>query len=236
MFTPHEREKLLISLAAMIARDRKARGVKLNYPESVALITSQVMEWAREGRGVAELMDRGRSVLSADDVMDGLPEMIESIQVEATFPDGTKLVTVHAPIQPKAGESRGAGDEAASPGRCYPAEGEIEALGGRATASVVVTNTGDRPIQVGSHFHFFEANRALEFDRDAAYGMRLQIPAGTAVRFEPGQKLPVTLVALGGERVVQGLNGLVNGPLDDPQNRRAALDAARARGFKGAGQ
>ena len=236
MFTPHEREKLLVSLAAMIARDRRARGVKLNYPESVALITSQVMEWAREGRGVAELMDRGRTVLKAEDVMEGVPEMLESIQVEATFPDGTKLVTVHRPIEPAAAESGEAGSEEVWPGRCYPAEGQIEALQGRPTASVVVTNTGDRPIQVGSHFHFFEVNRALEFDRDRAYGMRLQIPAGTAVRFEPGQKLSVTLVALGGERVVHGLNGLVNGPLDDRESRRRAADAARARGFKGAGQ
>ena len=86
-------------MAAMIARDRKARGVKLNYPESVALISSQVMEWAREGRGVAELMDRGRTVLAREDVMAGIPEMIPSVQVEATFPDGTKLVTVHDPIQ-----------------------------------------------------------------------------------------------------------------------------------------
>ena len=99
MFTPYEREKLLVSLAAMIARDRKARGVKLNYPESVALITSQVMEWAREGKGVADLMDRGRTGLTRGDVMEGIPEMLPSVQVEATFPDGTKLVTVHDPIQ-----------------------------------------------------------------------------------------------------------------------------------------
>ena len=98
MFTPHERDKLLLSLAAMIARDRKSRGVKLNYPESVAMISSQVMEWAREGKEVAVLMQKGREILTRDEVMDGISEMVSSVQVEATFPDGTKLVTVHNPI------------------------------------------------------------------------------------------------------------------------------------------
>jgi urease subunit gamma len=99
MFTLHEREKLLISLAAIIARDRKDRGLKLNYPESVALITSQIMEWAREGKSVAEIMQKGGEVLVKADVMEGIAEMLPSVQVEATFPDGTKLVTVHNPIQ-----------------------------------------------------------------------------------------------------------------------------------------
>ena len=96
--TPHEQEKLLVSLAAMIARDRRARGVKLNYPEAPALITSFVLEGARDGRSVGELMAAGREVLGRADVMDGIPEMLDEIQVEATFPDGTKLVTVHRPI------------------------------------------------------------------------------------------------------------------------------------------
>lgn len=99
MFTTQEREKLLISLAAMVARDRLTRGVKLNYPESVALISSQILEWAREGRAVSDLMDRGAEILRRQDVMDGVPEMIASVQVEATFRDGTKLVTVHQPIR-----------------------------------------------------------------------------------------------------------------------------------------
>ncbi len=97
--SPHERDKLLVSLAAMVARDRQARGVKLNHPEAVALITSFVLEGARDGRSVAELMTTGRDVLSRADVMEGIPEMIDEIQVEATFPDGTKLVTVHQPIR-----------------------------------------------------------------------------------------------------------------------------------------
>jgi urease subunit beta len=100
------------------------------------------------------------------------------------------------------------------PGELLPAAGEIELNAGRVTVTLEVANTGDRPIQVGSHFHFFEVNSALQFDRPQAKGMRLDIPAGTAVRFEPGDTRPVTLVALVGQRQVYGFNGLVNGPLD----------------------
>ena len=96
--TPQERDKLLIFVAAELARGRRARGLKLNYPEAVAFITSHLLELARDGRSVAELMSAGRGVLARADVMDGVPEMIAEIQVEATFPDGTKLVTVHQPI------------------------------------------------------------------------------------------------------------------------------------------
>jgi urease subunit gamma len=96
--TPQERDKLLVAVAAEVARKRLARGVRLNYPEAVALITDHVVEGARDGRAVAELMSSGRSVLTREQVMDGIPEMIDSVQVEATFPDGTKLVTVHSPI------------------------------------------------------------------------------------------------------------------------------------------
>jgi urease subunit gamma len=96
--TPREKDKLLIFTAALLAERRKARGLKLNYPESVALISAAVMEGARDGRTVAELMSYGATILTRDDVMDGVPEMIPEVQVEATFPDGTKLVTVHHPI------------------------------------------------------------------------------------------------------------------------------------------
>jgi|SRR5450755_2536369 urease subunit gamma len=94
----HEQERLLITVAADVAERRRARGLKLNYPEAVAILTCYVLEGARDGRTVAELMSSGRSVLTRDDVLDGVPEMIDSVQVEATFPDGTKLVTVHGPI------------------------------------------------------------------------------------------------------------------------------------------
>ncbi len=99
MYTLQEREKLMISLAAIVARDRKARGVKLNYPEAVAVISSQILEWAREGRRVEELMYLGATILTKTDVMEGISEILDKVQIEATFPDGTKLVTVHHPIQ-----------------------------------------------------------------------------------------------------------------------------------------
>ena len=99
LLSPHEQEKLLVHVAAGLARDRRARGLRLNYPEAVALITSWVLEGARDGRGVADLMAGGQQLLGRDNVLDGVPEMITSVQVEATFPDGTKLVTVHRPVQ-----------------------------------------------------------------------------------------------------------------------------------------
>jgi len=99
VFTPHERDKLLLSVAAMVARDRLGRGIKLNYPEATAMIATQVMEWAREGRSLPDIVELGPTILSADEVMSGIAEMIPSVQVEATFPDGTKLVTLHHPIQ-----------------------------------------------------------------------------------------------------------------------------------------
>ena len=116
------------------------------------------------------------------------------------------------------------------PGEIILGEGDIVAFNGRQTAEITVANTGDRPIQVGSHCHFFEANRALRFDREKAYGFRLQVPAGTAVRFEPGEDKRVTLVSIGGNRVAYGINGLVNGRLDDPTVKAKALLLRESRG------
>lgn len=120
------------------------------------------------------------------------------------------------------------------PGEVEPGDGTVRINEGRETTSVVVANTGDRPIQVGSHYHFFETNRALSFDRRAAFGMRLDVPAGTAIRFEPGDERSVDLVAYGGERRLVGMNGLTNGAVDDvdPED---ALALARERGFEIAG-
>src|ERR671916_1262955 len=117
------------------------------------------------------------------------------------------------------------------PGELLPGEGEVLLNEGREKISLTVANAGDRPVQVGSHFHFFETNRALRFDRETAYGMRLDIPAGTSVRFEPGDERAVDLVAIGGRRVARGLNGLTDGALDDPGVREAAFRLARERGF-----
>lgn len=205
--TPREKDKLLVFTAALLAERRMARGLKLNYPEAVAYISAAVMEGAREGRSVAELMDYGRTLLAADDVMQGVAEMIHDVQVEATFPDGTKLVTVHEPIM---------GSDTTEPvaGAVVVEAGDIELNAGRETVEIEVANTGDRPIQVGSHYHFFETNSALRFDRASSRGYRLDIPAGTAVRFEPGQSRRVTLVRYAGERKIYGFNAKIMGEVD----------------------
>jgi len=203
--TPREKDKLLIAMAAMVARRRLERGVKLNHPEAIALITDTVVEGARDGRSVAELMEAGAHVLTADQVMEGIAEMIHDIQVEATFPDGTKLVTVHHPI-------RGA-SSAHVPGEVMTEKGEIVFNEGAERVVLTVANTGDRPIQVGSHYHFFETNPALSFERDKARGMRLDIAPGTAVRFEPGATREIALVPLSGRREVYGFRQDVMGAL-----------------------
>lgn len=203
--SPREKDKLLLFTAALLAERRKARGLKLNYPEAVAYISAAILEGARDGRSVAELMGAGAELLTEDDVLPGVADLIPEVQVEATFPDGTKLVTVHAPI-------RSAGASVA-PGALETADGEIELNAGRKTLSVTVKNTGDRPVQVGSHYHFYETNAALDFDRAVTEGYRLNIPAGTAIRFEPGQVRTVELVEYGGQRVIYGFNAMTMGKL-----------------------
>jgi urease subunit gamma/beta len=220
--TPYELDKLALHQAGYLAQKRLARGLRLNYPEAVALISTQVMELIRDGRSVAELMDLGRQMLGRHDVMDRVPEMIVEVQVEGTFPDGSKLVTVHHPIAAEHGDmdlalygsflpvppARGSdpnGPELArAAGEIMVGDGDIVINEGRDAVPLEVTNRGDRPIQVGSHYHFAQTNRALDFDRAAATGRRLDIPAGTAVRFEPGEKKTVVLVEIAGNRVVRG--------------------------------
>jgi urease subunit gamma/beta len=258
--TPHELDKLALHQAGFLAQKRLARGLRLNYPEAVALVATQILEFIRDGRSVAELMDLGRRFLGRADVMEGVPEMMVDVQVEGTFPDGTKLVTVHNPIVAEQGDHELAlygsflpiptgqadrppprGDdqrqqtetapwEAGGPGEMIVDEGEIILNDGREAVQLRVTNRGDRPIQVGSHYHFAETNRALVFDRTKAYGRRLDIPAGTAVRFEPGDTKTVPLVELSGRRVVRGGNVLANGPVTDPARVKVAAEAL-ARGF-----
>ena len=234
--TPHELDKLTLHQAGFLAQKRLARGLTLNHPEAVALIATQILEFIRDGRTVAELMDLGRRCLGRVDVMDGVADLVHEVQIEGTFPDGTKLVTIHNPIVAERGnlelalygsflpvptvrlkaDTTGASVAGSSvvsgfsrtdkPGEVFCAPGAIVANEGRATVTLDVTNTGDRPVQVGSHYHFVETNRALTFDRKAAYGMRLDIPAGTAVRFEPGETKTVSLVAIAGARQVKGGN------------------------------
>jgi urease subunit gamma/beta len=197
--TPSDTEKLLLAVAGMVARDRLERGVLLNHPEAVALLSTWVIERAREGVSVPQLMESGRQVLSADQVMPGVAEMLHDVQVEATFPDGRKLVTIHDPI---------AGSDGEGPGSRRVASGSVEINADRGAderRTLVIVNTGDRPVQIGSHLHLPDANAALDFDRHAAQGFRLDIPSGTSRRFEPGASREVAVVALRGRRVVPGI-------------------------------
>ncbi|MDH5231626.1 MAG: urease subunit gamma [Gammaproteobacteria bacterium] len=204
---PKEKDKLFIFMAAMLAERRKAKGIKLNYPEAVAYLSFHILEGAREGRTVAELMGYGTTLLSEDDVMPGIAALIPEIQVEATFPDGTKLVTVHQPINQI--------NDDLLPGEVLVQDLELELNQHRCCKTIKVANSGDRPIQVGSHYHFYETNPALQFDRQSAYGFRLNIAAGTAIRFEPGQSRQVELVELGGDKTVFGFNAKVMGKLEN---------------------
>ena len=205
--TPREKDKLMLFTAALLAERRMARGLKLNYPEAVAFISAAIMEGARDGRTVADLMDFGRTLLNGDDVMDGVAEMIHDVQVEATFPDGTKLVTVHEPIVTNKAPQLLAGE-------VITMAGDIELNAGRKKVEIDVANTGDRPIQIGSHYHFFETNSALKFERNQTRGYRIDIPAGTAVRFEPGQHRQVVLVEYAGDQMIYGFNAQVMGKVE----------------------
>ena len=229
--SPREIDKLLLHQVGGVAQKRLARGIRLNYTESVGLIAAQLLEFVREGQSVADLMDLGKKFLGFSDVMPGVAEMIHEVQVEGTFPDGTKLITVHTPICSEAGDMslalHGSGLDHApsvemddnatvsSPGAFFLEDDAIELNAGRPAVTLEVLNTGDRPIQVGSHYPFFETNFALEFDRAGAYAKRLNIPAGTAVRFEPGETRTVELVPIAGEQIIYGGNAITSGLAND---------------------
>ena len=244
--SPREIDKVLLHNVGFLAQKRLARGVPLNYPESVALIATVILELIRDGRAVAELMDVGRRLLGRRQVMPGVPEMVAEVQVEGTFPDGTKLVTVHHPISAENGDLELAlygsflpvpplslfVDPApeAFPGACEAAVGELMLNEGRQTVELSVTNLGDRPVQVGSHYHFIETNASLKFDRAQAYGKRLDIPAGAAVRFEPGDTKTVRLVEIAGAKVIRGGNNLSDGAMSDA-GKSIAMERVAAGGF-----
>ncbi|HEX3718425.1 MAG TPA: urease subunit gamma [Verrucomicrobiae bacterium] len=247
--SPRELDKLTLHQAGVLAQKRLARGLRLNHPEAVALIATQLLEFIRDGRSVAELMNVGRKFLGRNQVMAGVPAMITEVQVEGTFPDGTKLVTVHHPIAGEDGDlalalygsflpvpelsrfKTDANEPDFEPGACVVSEGDLELNADRATVSISVTNMGDRPIQVGSHYHFIEVNASLKFDRAQSYGRRLDIPAGTAVRFEPGEMKTVRLVDIAGNRVIRGGNNIANGPVTDA-GRELAVKRAKEKGFQ----
>lgn len=224
--TPRDVEKLMLHTACVVAQKRYARGLLLNYPETIALISGQLVEFARDGHSLAELTELGTKILGTDDVMPGVVEMIDEVQVEATLVDGTKLISVHKPLCHTglsadlalyaSGLSRT--DKRLNtdnsmhevPGEVQTTDGAIEINAHRPTITLTVTNAGSRPVQVGSHCNFVETNRALRFDRVAAIGYRLNIAAGTAIRFEPGETKEVELVGIGGEQIIHGGNGVVD--------------------------
>ena len=289
---PREIDKLFLHGAGFLAQKRYARGLCLNHVEAVALISAQLLEFIRDGDPVIELMEKGKRILGFADVMSGIAEMIPEVQVEGTFPDGTKLVTVHTPIctergdpalalygsgltpaggrtkpakvvpipaapellldseselesepehQSEPGLSRDAApppDTPDAPPPPAPAPGEILTAPhplilnqGRSSIEITVLNNGDRPVQVGSHYPFFEVNPELRFNRAAAFGRRLDIPAGTAVRFEPGESKRVSLVDISGARRSYGANALIDGPVDDENTRTRALETMKSRGY-----
>jgi len=224
--TPTDRDRLLIFTAAELARARRARGLQLNVPEATALIADTVCEAARDGKRLMEAAALGAAVLHADDVLPGVADIVREVKVEAVFADGTRLVVVRNPF----GEDAGLGADA--PGAVITAAREPVDLPG--LVYLTVTNTSDVPVSITSHFHFFEVNQRLSFDRRAAYGMRLAIHAGAAKRFEPGEPTEAPLIPVGGARIAIGFAGLVDGPLDAPGAREAALARAVAQGYLGA--
>ena len=244
--TPRELEKLQLHNIGCVAQKRLARGARLNYPEAGALIATQLLEFIRDGKTVAELMDLGRQLLGRRQTMPGVAEMIAEVQVEGTFPDGTKLVTVHHPIAAEDGDLElalygsflpipqlsafGQAETVPSPGEVLTSDEVLVLNEGRDSVELTVTNLGDRPIQVGSHYHFVETNASLEFDREQAYGHRLDIPAGTAVRFEPGELKTVSLVEIAGNKVIRGGNNLADGAVNDA-GQQTTLKRVADRGF-----
>ncbi|MCX4532429.1 urease subunit gamma [Streptomyces sp. NPDC002596] len=221
--TPTERDRLLLFGAAELARARRARGLRLNVPEATALIADTVCEAARDGKRLAEAIEAARGVLGPDDVLPGVADVVTEVHVEAVFDDGSRLAVVSKPI------GGGLGD--AAPGAVLPAPPHAEP---EPALRLTVHNTATVPVSVTSHFHFFEANPRLDFDRAAAYGMRLCVPAGSSVRFDPGGETEVGLMPIGGARIAIGFAGLVDGPLDAPGAKEEALRRAAACGYLGA--
>ena len=190
--TPKEQDRLTIFTLAELARRRRTRGIKLNYPEAVALICDEVMEEARAGMGYDQVLLHGMQVLAEDEVMDGVAKLAETIFVETVFDDGTKLITLTHPIRPR---TIPPGQMQSQDTPAQPAEA-ITIHAGKSTITLLVTNTSDHPVHVTSHTPFWEINPRMQFERERARGHRLDIPAGGAVRWEPGETKEVRLCRL----------------------------------------
>jgi urease subunit gamma/beta len=224
--SPQERDRLLLFSAAELARRRLGRGLRLNVPEATAIIADTVCEEARAGATLTEAIEAARGALTPDDVLPGVVEIVTEVQVEAVFDDGTRLAVVRSPISGDALPAGGAdADTETAPDRAeYPDAVSLE-----------VSNTATVPIAITSHAHFLEVNRKLRFDRAAAYGRRLAVPAGTVVHFPAGATRVVHLTPIRGARVCIGFAGFVDGPLDAPGAREEALARVHASGYLDAG-
>jgi len=216
---PREQDRLEIFLAGELARRRRARGLLLSQAEAIALIADELCEAARDGRSYAEVEALGYALLNEDDVLDGVSALVPRIEVEALFDDGMRLLVLHEPLV------RAAPPRPAAVAPTWDT---------RDVVRTDVTNAGDVLVAVTSHFHFFEVHRDLRFDRAAAWGLRLAIPAGEKVAFAPGATLQVCLRPIGGARVIRGHAGLCDGPLDADGARERGLALARERGYRGA--
>ena len=250
--SPREVDKLALAQAAHLAQKRLASGIRLNHPEATALLANQILELIREGpengseQSVAQIVEKARTILGTRQVLPGVATLCGEVQVEGTFTDGTKLVSVHGPICREDGDlalalkgsflpvpSADAFPKTTSPdlipGELESVKGSLTLLEGRKVKTLLVTNTCDRPIQVGSHFHFVETNKSLRIDRVKACGYKLAIPAGTAVRFEPGETKKVQICPIGGNCVVKGGNNVCDGmkityPLSE-KDQKKVLDS-----------
>ena len=219
--TPSEHDRLLIFTAAQLAESRRARGLKLNKPEAVALISSAIIEAARDGKSHAQALDAGLTAVSADDLLPGVAAMLSGIAVEGVFDDGRRLVVV-----PKI-----ASNDSVIPGEVVRL-GATDMVGSESDlVTVRVSNESAIQISVTSHMHFFEVNPRLKFDRAAAYGRHLYIPAGEHVDFPSQGSVEVTLAPIKGDRVVIGFAGLVDGPLDAPGMKERALERLHECGY-----
>ena len=227
--TPTEMDRLTIFSAAELARRYRSLGIRLSHPEAVALICDEVLTAARRDVPYEDIRDLAGRLLTTDDVQPGVAEMTQLICVEASFTQGTKLLAIFDPIAP--GEQPV--DQAIVPGEIITPDEMVQMFPEADLVTIEVMNTGDRDVQVRSHSHFFEANRALRFDRAASWGRKLDIAAGAGVRFEPGIPKSVRLVPIGGLRVVLGQAGLVDGALDADGARDRGVAQAQARGYLG---
>ena len=219
--TPSELDRLLIFNVAQLAQSRRNRGVKLNKPEAVALISNAVIEAARDGASHSTALQAGLDAISESELIPGVGAMLSGIAVEAVFDDGRRLVVVDF----ESADQDGPGKVT----RLTP----IDRAPRNDVISLTVVNESDIQISVTTHMHFFEANPRLRFNRAASYGRHLYIPAGEHVDFPPGIEVAVNLIPITGNRILIGFAGLVDGPLDAPGAKESAIAKARSLGYLG---